>query len=492
MSYSVKPNNIRSPHLVSFNIFSLSLLTIFNIGSWLQTQAMSLANKLNISNFKASNHWLANFKRRYHLSNVLITGESAKVDQQKIEDWLVEHQQKLMSYRPEDLYNCDETGLFYRLLPSRTLSVKGAKCHGGAASKERITILLCTNMSGTHKLTPLVIGKSRQPRCFPKLPRNQKHFSASAVGCHYRHHPKSWMDRSLFDEWLKNLQRMMAKDRRQILLLMDNFSGHHLTTALLPNIELLYLPANTTSLSQPLDQGIIQNCKVYYKRDLLNFYFAQLETDDPSVQIKPINLLQALRLVKTAWDSVKKETIVNCFRKALPSLFAGKIIETNLTLSNLKSNSEPLNSLSSPSKEELSYRHEITLAPSVATKLFSGSVTFDDYLHADSGLFIGDFDPSEDSETELEEDESSDEPMDEAAADSSESSDVEVNQAPLVTNKQACEAVALLLRHCNQTGSFGTSEVNACLTKHLNQLLMAKYNQSKSGDIRNYFSTINK
>lgn len=260
------------------------------------------------------------------------------MDEQQINDWLAENREKLMSYSQEDIFNCDETALFYRLLPSRTLAVRGDKCHGGAASKERITILLCTNWTGSSKLTPLVIGKSKRPRCFPNLPRNREHFSPAVIGCEYRHNKKAWMTRELFDQWLRTLQRKMAKEGRHILLLLDNFSGHHATTARLANIELLFFPANTTSLSQPWDQGIIQNAKVLYKNDLLNFYSSQLEVADSNgVQLKEVNLLQALRLFKAAWGKVKNETIQNCFRKALPSLFSGKVKQADLIKTNIKS-----------------------------------------------------------------------------------------------------------------------------------------------------------
>ena len=46
------------------------------------------------------------------------------------------------------------------------LSLKGEKCSGGKRSKDRITVLVCSNMSGSEKLPLLVIGKFAKPRCF--------------------------------------------------------------------------------------------------------------------------------------------------------------------------------------------------------------------------------------------------------------------------------------------------------------------------------------
>jgi hypothetical protein len=96
-----------------------------------------------------------------------------------------------------------------------------------------------------------------------------------------------------------------------VLLYLDNFSGHK-TEQHLENIEIKFLPANTTSLSQPLDQGVIKNLKFHYRRFLLRDRIAKLERN----QDIEINLLEALRMVKNAWASVTEETIRNCFRHA--------------------------------------------------------------------------------------------------------------------------------------------------------------------------------
>jgi hypothetical protein len=74
----------------------------------------------------------------------------------------------------EQLYNCDETGLNYKMLPAKTLaSKKEAAAPGYKKSKEGVTILACSNATGNHKLRLTLIGKSKKPRAFKKL-KNQK------------------------------------------------------------------------------------------------------------------------------------------------------------------------------------------------------------------------------------------------------------------------------------------------------------------------------
>jgi hypothetical protein len=54
-------------------------------------------------------------------------------------------------YPERDIFNDNETGLFFRLTPERTLKFKGEKCVGGKISKDRVTVLVCANADGTKK-----------------------------------------------------------------------------------------------------------------------------------------------------------------------------------------------------------------------------------------------------------------------------------------------------------------------------------------------------
>ena len=65
----------------------------------------------------------------------------------------------LSSYAWSDVFNVDETGIFYRTSPDKTMCFKGDSCHNGKQSNERTTAMVCSNMDGTEKLLLLVTGK---------------------------------------------------------------------------------------------------------------------------------------------------------------------------------------------------------------------------------------------------------------------------------------------------------------------------------------------
>ncbi|KAK9680017.1 hypothetical protein QE152_g39489 [Popillia japonica] len=58
---------------------------------------------------------------------------------------------------PRNIFNADEFGLFFKLMPDKSYVFKGETCHGGKASKERLTVLACANSDGSEKLRLLVI-----------------------------------------------------------------------------------------------------------------------------------------------------------------------------------------------------------------------------------------------------------------------------------------------------------------------------------------------
>jgi len=48
------------------------------------------------------------------------------------------------------MYNADEFGLFFKLIPDKSLVLKDETiCHSGKLSKDRLTVLTCSNWFGT-------------------------------------------------------------------------------------------------------------------------------------------------------------------------------------------------------------------------------------------------------------------------------------------------------------------------------------------------------
>ena len=162
--------------------------------------------------------------------------------------------QTLKDYSPEDIFNCDETGLFWKMKPSRTIS--NGQVSGTKQSKDRVMVLLTCNVTGTEKLAPLFIHKYENPRAI-------KNINKKTLPVDYYWNQKSWMQVSIWNEYIKKLNIRMRRQDQNILLLVDNAPTHALyETTHLTNITIKHLPPNTTAHLQPCDQGIINSFKV--------------------------------------------------------------------------------------------------------------------------------------------------------------------------------------------------------------------------------------
>ncbi|UYV62810.1 hypothetical protein LAZ67_2002000 [Cordylochernes scorpioides] len=135
----------------------------------LREKAKKLGEQLDVpENFTYSSGWLQQFKGRFHISQRWLCGEGAPISPAIIDEHLTNLNSMLANsgYDPANIYNADETGLFFQLIPDRTLAHKDENCRGVRRMKQRITVLLCCNSTGTDKWRLLIIGKSAKPRCF--------------------------------------------------------------------------------------------------------------------------------------------------------------------------------------------------------------------------------------------------------------------------------------------------------------------------------------
>nr|XP_006010507.1 PREDICTED: tigger transposable element-derived protein 4-like [Latimeria chalumnae] len=267
----------------------------------LAIKANELAKKLGHADFSASQSWVERFK---HCSGIVCRtacGESESINSDVLDDYITTKLLSLLiGYQPRDVF--DETRLSYKLLPNRTLVLKGEECHGSKHSKEIITLLVGSHMDGSEKLKLLVFGKVKQPRCFKGV---------KALPVDYEGNTKAWMTGDIFKDWVIRFDRKMQRQKRKVLLFVDNCPAHpHIDN--LQATTMVFLPPNTTSKLQPMDQGIIKCLKQHYHcqliQHMLNCFKCKQDT--------AINLHQGITFTHSAWRKVSSKCISACFRKA--------------------------------------------------------------------------------------------------------------------------------------------------------------------------------
>ena len=265
----------------------------------LREKAKHFGSDLKIDDFQYSNGWLQRFKMRCGISSQMICGESAGVDQAIISRGRQEARMWLKEYSLKDVYNLDETGLFYRMMPDRSLTTAD-KTKGVKKPKDRLSVMLCANADGTDKLRPLVIGKSQNPRCFKMFnPR---------LYCDYYANKKAWMVNGILQDFLTSFNKKMKRENRKVLLLMDN-APSHIIPPNLTNVRCEFLPPTTTSHLQPMDAGIINAYKAHYRRYVVCYVVEAIDAGrKPQIEVS-----DAIRWTKLSWDEVTADTIKNCW-----------------------------------------------------------------------------------------------------------------------------------------------------------------------------------
>jgi len=302
----------------------------------LRCKALQIATALEITNFTASNGFLQNWARRHGIVIVALHGCGASANIAEAVARMDEIRRQLAGVDPDLIYNVDETRLLLRGLPSRSYvpaddrrTARGSK---SMKSKDRVTLTLCCNATGKHKLPITMIGKSMQPICFagdgnePPLP----YFSQASA----------WTDSNIFARWLSEVfvPELRTRTGSQVDLILDNFKSHSRVSD--PQVTVIELPPNITAVYQPLDAGFIAALKRRYKTRLLQRVVENLDQLITTGRSHPrvprgggldeggqAHLLDAAKIIVEAWDKISAEQLANCWLKAdvLPTEAAAEV-----------------------------------------------------------------------------------------------------------------------------------------------------------------------
>ncbi|XP_014392726.1 PREDICTED: tigger transposable element-derived protein 1-like isoform X2 [Myotis brandtii] len=239
---------------------------------------------------------------------------------------------------PQQVFNCDETGLFWKKMPKRTYITQEEKSLPGQKPvKDRLTLLLCGNASGDFKLKPLLVYHSENVQVFGK-----NNVMKNKWNVMWRANSKAWVTRQFFIEWIHEVFAPSVKKylwEKQLplraLLVMDKAPAHPpgLEAELIEEhsfITVRFLPPNITPLIQPMDQQVISNFKKLYTKALFQRCFEV--TSETNLTLREFwkehfNILTCLRLIDEAWGGVCSRTLQSAWKKLWPESVADRACE---------------------------------------------------------------------------------------------------------------------------------------------------------------------
>lgn len=341
-------------------------------GPVIQAQAEAFARQIYgpECTFKASHGWFWRWQKRHGISSQRIYGEAeppaagpAPVKEEPAQPSgagllpdgapaTLPHSEG--GYGDEQIYNANVTGLYWRLLPEQasTPGTGDSREPGGCSRRwrtDRVTVLLAANLTGSHKLKPLVIGQLPDP---PSLRHhNQDKFPAS-----YRYSPDAWLSRPLlrgwfFEEFVPGVKRYLRRSclqQKAVLLVAhppcpswatsmpaleeSEETPRQCQPELLGSPEELQTPDGAVRvlflskgnsrahIPAPLEHGVVAAFKHLYKRELLRLAVS-CASGSPLDFMRSFMLKDMLYLAGLSWDLVQAGSIERCWLLGLRAAF---------------------------------------------------------------------------------------------------------------------------------------------------------------------------
>jgi len=287
----------------------------------LQDKARSIARRLNLDNFAASNGWLTRWKKRMNVAIRRGTNESQKVPED-YRDALMAFRRHIIHLRQEQDYalrhivNMDQTMARFDMTYSTTNNVRGERTiriGNTGGRKKGFTVALAASADG-YKLPCHIVFKELNGRVPPRV------MNALRIPDNVRvkASPNGWMRSMEVHQWIRS-ELHNTRDRQEdvnMLAVLDCYNAHRSaeTRQLLEdmNIDVVYIPGGCTSIAQPMDVSVNRPFKANMRRQWTRWF----ETHDdrtPAGNLRQPSRQQVINWVSQAWRDIPEDVIRRSF-----------------------------------------------------------------------------------------------------------------------------------------------------------------------------------
>lgn len=286
---------------------------------------------------------------------------------------------KQENYKPQDIFTIDEFQLFYSLPLDQIFDVssidKGLK-QSSSSTENSLTIMIGTNIDGSEKLSPLIVGKYdmfnvtasshaafRNLSVYSTSRQNIMNKITEVFNVFYNSNINKWITSGMFQNYLLTLDHKLANTspNRKILILLDDSSSHRIINLKFNNIKLCYMKNNANHKNPynsshngstfnflPTSFGIIEEFKILYRlqqylemikiqrahsksnnsqddsnqnTDIHGNNNKQNDHSSPAMEVLSeadyhVPLIKVIEWIKRAWDSITQEKIHTSWKKS--------------------------------------------------------------------------------------------------------------------------------------------------------------------------------
>ena len=210
----------------------------------------------------------------------------------------------ISKFGQDNVYSADEAMLYYKVMPWRMIRDQ--------QKNDRFTILLICNMTGEHKLKPVVVGEAKTPACLKRT----YGITSAQMKVDWYASKNGWMNIDIWRQVMSKWNNRLKLEQKKVCLLVNNRSYESLKFS---QIELVFPPPPKSYLLQPLAMGILRALKQKYQSRMVDRYLGD-EGDDARNTLKNMDVKLATDLINECWMQITPENINLCFHQA----FEGK------------------------------------------------------------------------------------------------------------------------------------------------------------------------
>ncbi|XP_024591404.1 CENPB DNA-binding domain-containing protein 1 [Neophocaena asiaeorientalis asiaeorientalis] len=291
--------------------------------------------------FSASKGWFVRFKERHCLPHFKMS--SAAPGKEDVYPEILKSIIQEGEYTPQQVFNVDETGLYWKRMPERTfISVEEKAEPGFKSSKDRLMLLLGGNAAGDFKLKPLLVYHSENPKAL-------EGYSKPNLPVIWRSNKKAWATRSIFHEWFTYffcpaIEKYCAQNNltNKALLILDNAPCHPVNLSdLSDNVRVEYLHDNTADSIQPMGQGVASTFKAHYLRRTFEHILEATDGDD-TAEIREFwrkySIMDAVDNIAIAWEELRPATMNTVWKKIWPECVQFQSVSQTDNIAQLQQN----------------------------------------------------------------------------------------------------------------------------------------------------------
>ncbi|XP_026327894.1 jerky protein homolog-like [Hyposmocoma kahamanoa] len=307
-------------------------------GDKLKEMAKEIYKRIAQRDFKASSGWLDKFKKRYGIKfNTSGTaGEKASFqshDENVIVNFVKSFKEKVqqLGLIPDQLYCIDASSVSTKILTDAAHRMEDNE--EKTINTDKITIMPCSNATGTHKFNLFVCSKE-------SLNKDLTHLSSM---CYYKQQTNAWITRDIFTEWFHDefvptVRSFMTMNNlpEKALLILDEAPGYPEEYHLKSNdwmINAFFLPPECSHLIQPMNHDLIQTIKSTFKKKILLNVLSK--DDGVKKSLQGMNITDLLYVLAEAWNSCSPNIIRSSWKKLCPNLEISEEIDSTISIEQL-------------------------------------------------------------------------------------------------------------------------------------------------------------